>query len=172
MAKKDKKNTSKTDEMLKYTYRDIGQEYIMQRKMVRAIVALAITAIALAVFIALYIDETRRVQETYRAQYHKCIETVIADIESYDNAEGDYDFRYRRIVADMNSVSSFAFLIKDFDEEKKTINELYTVFLKYPEQMSEKLDEAHQALSDIYANIDKGYEEADALIESIDLKGY
>ena len=105
-------------------------------------------------------------------QYLKCVEIVISDIESYNNAEGDYDFRYRRIVADMNSVSSFAFLLKDFDEEKITINELYTVFLKYPEQMSSKLDEAHQALSDIYANLDKGYDEANALVESIELKGY
>ncbi len=172
MAKKDKKNTNKVDEMFKYTYRDIGQEYIMQKKMIRAIIALVISLIALAVFVALYIDESRRVQETYRMQYLKCVEIVISDIESYNNAEGDYDFRYRRIVADMNSVSSFAFLLKDFDEEKITINELYTVFLKYPEQMSSKLDEAHQALSDIYANLDKGYDEANALVESIELKGY
>ncbi|MBR2523565.1 MAG: hypothetical protein IKE53_03905 [Clostridiales bacterium] len=150
----------------------MGQEYIMQKKMIRAIIALVISLIALAVFVALYIDESRRVQETYRMQYLKCVEIVISDIESYNNAEGDYDFRYRRIVADMNSVSSFAFLLKDFDEEKITINELYTVFLKYPEQMSSKLDEAHQALSDIYANLDKGYDEANALVESIELKGY
>ena len=172
MAKKDKKNTNKTDEMLKYTYRDIGQEYIMQRKMIRAIVALIICLIALAVFIALYIDEKKRVQETYRTQYRSCIESVMYDIESYNNAEGDYEFRYRRIVADMNSVSSFAFLLDDFEDEKKTMNEFYTIYLKYPEQMSTKMDEAYQALSDIYANLDKGYEEANELIESINLKGY
>ena len=72
----------------------------------------------------------------------------------------------------MNSVSSFAFLLNNFDDEKRTMNEFYTIFLKYPEQMSTKLDEAYQALSDIHANLDKGYEEANELIASIDLKGY
>ena len=59
MAKKDKKNTNKVDEMFKYTYRDIGQEYIMQKKMIRAIIALVISLIALAVFVALYILTNR-----------------------------------------------------------------------------------------------------------------
>ena len=168
---KDKKS-NKRDEMFKYTSRDIGQEYIMKKKMIAAIILMIIAIIALAVFIALYIDETRKVQETYRIQYHKCIEIAIGDIDSYNNAEGDYEFRYRRITADMNSVSSFSFLLDETEEHKKTINELYTVFLKYPEQMSTKLDEARQALADIDANLDKGYEEADALIASIYLKGY
>ena len=170
MAKQ--KKTDKREEMFKYTARDIGQEYIMKNKMIAAIVLMIIAVIALAVFIALYIDESRKVQETYRLQFHKCIELVIGDIDSYNNAEGDYEFRYRRITADMNSVSSFSFLLEDTEEHKKTINELYTVFLKYPEQMSKKLDEARQALEDIKANLDKGYEEADAIVASIELKGY
>lgn len=175
MAKKSKEN-NKLDEMFKYTARDMGQEYIMKKKVIRTVVALVITVIALAIFIALYVDETRRVQETYRAQYLTCVEAVITDIDSYQNAEADYDFRYRRIVADMNSVSSFAFLLQseDFEEKKKTVNELYTVFLKYPQQMQEadKMAAARTALEDIYANLDKGYEEAQALVDSIDKKGY
>ena len=175
MAKKSKQ-INQPDEIFKYTARDMGQEYIMKKKVIRAVVALIITLIALAVFIALYMDESRKVQETYRLQYSKCIETVIADIDSYQNAEADYEFRYRRIVADMNSVSSFVFLIeeKDFEDEKKTINELYSAFLKYPQQMQEKerLASARTALEDIYANLDKGYEEAAAVVASLDLKGY
>ena len=173
MSKEKKTNkANKADEMFKYTSRDLGQEYIMKKRMVAAIFALIIALAALAVFIALYIDALRRVQETYRTQYRKCIELVIYDIDSYNDAEGDYDFRYRRIVADMNSVASFSFLLEESEEHKKTINEFYTVFLKYPQQMSGKLDEARQALNDLYANLDKGYEEADAIVASIELKGY
>lgn len=170
MAKK--KDASK--DMVKYTYRDNGQEFIMKRKMVTAIIVTIVFAIALAVFIALYIDETRKVQETYRRQYGLCIEKVLYDIDSYNGAEGDHEFRYRRIVADMNSVASFGFLIDDLEvsDHKKTINELYTAFLKYPVQMKDRLDDAKTALEDINSNLDKGYEEAQAIVDSIDLKGY
>ena len=72
----------------------------------------------------------------------------------------------------MSSVNSFAFLLEMPEEHKKTINEFYTIYLKYPEQMSGKMEDAKTALEDINANLDKGYEEADELISSIDLKGY
>ena len=172
MAKDKKTVKSKADEMLKYTSRDIGQEFIMRKKMLAAIFALIVALIALTVFIALYIDAKAEVQRRYQAQYHKCIETTIADIESYINADGDHEFRYRRIVADMSSVASFSFLLESREEQKKTINEFYTIFLKYPDQMKTKLEEAKKSLEDIYANLDLGYEEADTLIASIDLKGY
>lgn len=168
--KKDRKNRQKND-VTKYTSSDLGQEYIMKRKMVAAIIVLIVALAVLAVFIGLYIDETKRAQEQYNIQYHKCIETAIADIDSYNNSEADFDFKYRRIVADMSSVNSFAFLLNMPDEHKKTMNEFYTIYLKYPEQMSEKMDEARTALEDINANLDKGYEEADELIASINLKG-
>ena len=172
MAKEKKSKAQQRDEFFKYTSRDMGQEFIMKRKMVAAIVALIFTLAVLAVFIALYIDATKRVQDVCYTQFHKCLDTTIADIDSYSDAEADFDFRYRRIVADMSSVNSFSFLLEDTEEHKKTVNELYSAFLKYPQQMASKMDEARTALEDINANLDKGYEEADALIASLDLKGY
>lgn len=172
MSKEKKSTKQNKDDLYKYTTRDLGQEFIMKKKMIAAIFALLITLSALAVFIALYMDERKRVQQTYYEQYLKCVETTIQDIDSYNNAEGDLEFRYRRIVADMSSVNSFAFLIDDLGvEHKKTINEFYTIYLKYPEQMSGKMEEARKALEDINANLDKGYDEADELIASIYLKG-
>lgn len=171
--KKDKKSKAQQrDDFFKYTTRDLGQEFIMKRKLVAVIIVLVFVTCVMAAFIALYIDETKRVQETYNIQFHKCLETTITDIESYNGAEADFDFRYRRIVADMSSVNSFSFLLKGNDEHRKTVNELYTAFLKYPEQMSQKMEEAKTALEDIYANLDKGYDEADEIIASLDLKGY
>ncbi|MBR4587883.1 MAG: hypothetical protein IKO30_06180 [Lachnospiraceae bacterium] len=170
MAKIKKKNNA--EQMINYTYRDIGQEYLMKKKTVRAVTFSLITFVALLVFIALYIEETKEVQRTYRREYRECLETVSEDIKYYQNAEGDFEFRYRHLVADMCSANSFAVLINDFTDEQKAIGELYTVFLKYPEQMKEKLAEAKQGIDDILANLDKGYDEIRAVVDSIDLKGY
>ena len=144
----------------------------MKRRMISAIILFLITFVALLVFIALYMDEVKRVQETYKRQYRTGLDDVITDIESYKNAEGDLDLRYMRIVSDMSSANAFGFLIEDLDEEKKTINEVSVCLIKYPEQMKEKLDELETAVNDILDDLDKGYDEARALVDSINKQGY
>lgn len=144
----------------------------MKRKMIRAIILCLLTMVALAVFIALYIDETRRVQETYRRQYMTDLSHVIEDIDSYKKGEGDHSLRYMRIVNNMGSANSFAFLIESLDDEKKkTINEVNACVMKYPEQMKDKLDELRTALSDISEGLDKGYTEAADMVSSVDKMG-
>ena len=140
--------------------------------MISAIILFIITFIALLVFIALYMDEVRRVQETYRNQYRTSLGDVIEDIGSYRNGEGDMELRYRRILSDMSGATSFVFLIDDLGDEKKVINEVNTCIMKYPEQMRSKLDELETALQDILDGLDKGYDEAKALVDSIDKQGY
>jgi SMC interacting uncharacterized protein involved in chromosome segregation len=144
----------------------------MKRRMISAIVLFLITFVALLVFIALYIDEVKRVQETYKRQYRTGLNDVITDIESYKNAEGDLELRYMRIVSNMSSANAFAFLIDDLDEEKKTMNEVSVCLIKYPEQMKGKLDELETAVNDILDDLDKGYDEAQALVDSINKQGY
>lgn len=171
-ATKLKKNNS-ADTMLQYTARDFGQEFIMKRKMIRAIVISIMLGIALVVFVALYVDQSRRVQETYRTQYTKSIETVIYDIDDYKKAEGDYELRYRMMVADMSNVNAFAFLLDDFEEEQKSINSLYTCYIKYPQQMQEKLEEVKGILEIILKVKNKNsYEKIDEFVNTINLKGY
>ncbi|SEF79233.1 hypothetical protein SAMN04487934_103168 [Eubacterium ruminantium] len=171
MGKKIKKNAS-ADDLVKYTYRDSGQEFIMKRKMIRAIIIAILSMVALVVFIALYIAETHKVQEAYRRQYRKNIETLASDIEKYKNADGDFELRYRMLLSDISNANSFAFLLNDFVDEQKNINGLYTVFLKYPEQTKERLDEIKVFIDDILANLDKGYDEMGEFVESINKKGY
>ncbi|WP_295094065.1 hypothetical protein [Ruminococcus sp.] len=144
----------------------------MKRRMISAIVLFLITFVALLVFIALYMDEVKRVQETYKKQYRTGLQDVITDIESYKNAEGDLELRYMRIVSDLSGANAFVFLIEDLDEEKKTINEVSTCLIKYPEQMKGKLDELETAINDILEDLDKGYDEAQALVDSVDKQGY
>ena len=144
----------------------------MKRRMISAIVLFLITFVALLVFIALYMDEVKRVQETYKKQYRTGLQDVITDIESYKNAEGDLELRYMRIVSDLSGANAFVFLIEDLDEEKKTINEVSTCLIKHPEQMKGKLDELETAINDILEDLDKGYDEAQALVDSVDKQGY
>jgi len=177
MAKEKKEKKAKTarDEamkMIEYTYRDSGQEYLMRQKMLRAIVIAIVLGIALVVFIALYVAERHRVQETYRMKYQKALIDVEADVQSYLNADGDFDLRYRMLVADMSTANSFAFLLDDFTEQQKSVNGFYTVIIKYPQQSRERMDEIAPIFADLNANLDKGYEEMDEFVESINLKGF
>jgi hypothetical protein len=170
---KNKKNKNdKIEEMLNYTYRDSGQEYIMQKKMLRSIVLLIITMVALIVFIALYIGETHRVQETYKRQFYKSLDSAIEQLDNYANADGDFELRYRMIFAEITNINTFSFLIKEKEEEHKSINELYTVFLKYPEQTSDRLEEVENILKKIKTSEKDAYEQLDQFIASIDKKGF
>lgn len=150
------------------------QEKLMKQRMVTAIVLSSILLIALVVFIGLYADATHRVQETYQNRYEANLALVREDIASYQEAEGDQALRYLRLTIDMSNAKEFAFLIDHFDEQQIIVNELYTVLLKYPEQMQEpeNLEALYVAVDDILAHLDKGYEEADALIGQIDKLGH
>ena len=152
-----------------------GQETLMKRRMISAIILFLITFIALLVFVGLYIDESRRTQEAYNTQYVTNLTHVSEDVGSFLDAEGDKDFRYVRIISDMSSANSFAFLLDRLSEDrKKTVNELNACIMRYPEQMQEenKLTELKTALEDIIAGLDQGYDEAQALVDSIDKQGH
>ena len=150
----------------------MNQEKLMKRRMIRALILFGITFLALLVFIALYIDETRRVQETYHRQYRTNLQKVSEDIQSYVNADGDLDLRYTRIVSDMSAANAFAFLMDIPQRQKQTVNEITTCLMKYPEQMREKLKELDTAVNDINADLDKGYDEADEIVGSVNKKGH
>lgn len=151
------------------------QEKIMKRRMVTAILLFLLTLIALLVFIGLYIDETHRVQETYRAQFNNYLVKTSSSIDSYLDAEGDLPLRYRRILSEFSSANSFAFVMTGLtDEQKRTVNELQTCLMKYPEQMQDKerLKQTKTAVIDMSQNLDKGFEEASKVVASIDKKGF
>ena len=76
------------------------------------------------------------------------------------------------LVADVSAANSFAFLLDDFTERQKSINGLYTVVIKYPEQTQKRIDEVEVIFADLTANLDKGYDEMDEFVASIDLKGF
>ena len=147
----------------------------MKRRMIRAIILFIITFLALLVFIGLYIDETRRVQETYRTQFIANLAQTSESIQSYLDNDSDLDMRYRRIVSDMSSADTFVFLLDNVTEAQKiTVNELQSALLRYPEQMQERerMEALLEAVTDLQSNLDKGFDEAAAIVDSLDLKGH
>ena len=149
----------------------MNQDKIMKRRMITAIVLLIITLIALVIFIALFVDESRRIQETYRRQFTTELRHVNEEISIYQKAEGDLDYHYTRITVYMANAGSYAFLIDNFTDKQIIINEISTCLIKYPQQMKGKLEDLQTAITDILADLDKGYDEAKAIYESVDLKG-
>ena len=151
------------------------QENLMKRRMIRAIVLFLITLTALLVFIGLYIDECNRVQETYRTQFNSYLVKASSAIDSYMDAEGDLPLRYRRILSEVSSADSFAFVMTGLTEDqKRAVNGLHACLLKYPEQMQEekRLLAMRTALTDMSQNLDKGFDEAADLVAAIDKKGF
>ena len=149
----------------------MNQEKIMKRKMVTAIALCIIAIVGMLVFIGLYIDEKNSVQQTYRSQYHTSLKHVSDDVTSYLEAEGDKEMRYTRLVSDMSNAGSFAFLIDGFTEKQIIVNELSTCLLKYPDQMKGKLEDVKTAVDDMQQELDKGYEKAKEIVDSVDKKG-
>ena len=151
------------------------QEKLMKDRMIRAIVLFGITLIALLVFIGLDIDETHRVQEQYRTQFRTYLVQTSESISSYLDNEGDLPLRYRRILSDFSSANSFGFLLESLTEDqKRSINELQACLMKYPEQMQDKkrLEAMKTAVDDMGNNLDKGFTEAGAVVDSVDKKGH
>ncbi len=149
----------------------MNQEKIMKRRMVTAIALCIIAIVGMLVFIGLYIDEKNSVQQTYRSQYHTSLKHVSDDVTSYLEAEGDKEMRYTRLVSDMSNAGSFAFLIDGFTEKQIIVNELSTCLLKYPDQMKGKLEDVKTAVDDMQQELDKGYEKAKEIVDSVDKKG-
>lgn len=150
------------------------QEHIMKRRMIRAIVLFVVTLLTLLIFIGLYVDERKRVQETYRTQFIAHLNQTSDAITSYLESDGDLPLRYRRILGNFSGADSFAFVMDGLTEnQKRSVNEIYSCLLKYPEQMQEKatLEALQTAVDDMSQNLDKGFEEAAAIVESIDKKG-
>ncbi len=150
------------------------QEDIMRRKMYLAIIFAIVAAVGMIVFIALYFDETKRVQSSYREQFVANLNHTSQSLDSYIDADADYDFRYRNIISDMSSANSFCFLLDNLTQDQKIkVNELCTVLIKYPEQMKnkDKLSACKKAVDDMAQNLDKGFEEAGEVVAGIDKMG-
>ena len=138
----------------------MNQEKIMKAKMVTAIFIALAAVVAVFVFAGLYFDQRRINRLEYIDQYENNILLAAQEIDKYNEKQTDYDLHYNMVLSDLGAARSIIFLIDDYTEKQKIINELHYCFVKYPNQMREKLDDSSKALHDIADHLDKCYDEA------------
>lgn len=149
----------------------MNQEKIMKAKMVTAFIMLFAALAGLFVMTGLYIDKSQEVQDTYKDKYKQNLESTVEEIDTYLKNEKDFELRYNMIISNLGAARNMVFLIDGYTEEQKTINELHYCYIKYPEQMKDKLKDTKTALEHIIQNLDKGYDEADKIVGSVDKLG-
>ena len=149
----------------------MNQEKIMKAKMVTAIFIALAAVIAVFVFAGLYFDQRRMNRLEYIDQYENNILLAAEEIDKYNEKQTDYDLHYNMVLSDLGAARAIIFLIDDYTEKQKIINELHYCFVKYPNQMREKLDDSSKALHDIADHLDKGYDEAKEIVDSINKLG-
>ena len=149
----------------------MNQEKIMKAKMVTAIFIALAAVIAVFVFAGLYFDQRRMNRLEYIDQYENNILLAAEEIDKYNEKQTDYDLHYNMVLSDLGAARSIVFLIDDYTEKQKIINELHYCFVKYPNQMREKLNDSSKALHDIADHLDKGYDEAKEIVDSINKLG-
>ncbi|MBQ8121098.1 MAG: hypothetical protein IJ172_10035 [Ruminococcus sp.] len=156
----------------------MNQEKIMKRKMITAIIWSFIMLIALLVFIGLYIDKSKEITDRFRSQYKQSIADAADEIDTYLDTKVDYDMHYKMLISNIGAARSFIFLLEEDDDKKnnmtenqKAVNELHYCLVKYPEQMETKIEDVSKALHDVYDNLDKGYDEMRAIVDSVNKMG-
>ena len=149
----------------------MNQEKIMKAKMVTAIFIALAAVVAVFVFAGLYFDQRRINRLEYIDQYENNILLAAEEIDKYNEKQTDYDLHYNMVLSDLGAARSIIFLIDDYTEKQIIINELHYCFVKYPNQMREKLDDSSKALHDIADHLDKGYDEAKEIVDSINKLG-
>ncbi len=146
--------------------------------MITAIIWSFIMLIALLVFIGLYIDKSKEITDRFRSQYKQSIADAADEIDTYLDTKVDYDMHYKMLISNIGAARSFIFLLEEDDDKKnnmtenqKAVNELHYCLVKYPEQMKTKIEDVSKALHDVYDNLDKGYDEMRAIVDSVNKMG-
>ena len=149
----------------------MNQEKIMKAKMITAIFIAVSALIAGFIFAGLYFDSIKNNRLIYIDQYEKSLISAADEIEKYSEKQADFDLYYNLLLSDMGAARAMVFLIEDYTEEQKVINEIHFCIVKYPVQMKEKLTETAEALRDIAYHTDKGYDKLREIVNSIDKLG-
>ena len=149
----------------------MNQEKIMKAKMVTAITIAIAALIAVFIFAGLYFDQLKYNRLVYIEQYDKNLTADAEEIDKYIEKQTDYDLYYNLILSDVGAARAMVFLVDDYTEQQKAINEIHYCFVKYPLQMKDKLTETAQAFRDIAYHIDRGYDEVREIVNSVDKLG-
>lgn len=143
----------------------------MKAKMITAIIVAVVSVFSIFVFAALYVDQSQKNRLEYIGQFEKNILNAAEEIDKYYEKNTDYDLHYNMIISDVGAARAMIFMVDEYTDKQKIINEIHYCLIKYPEQMKEKLPEASQAFHDIANHLDKGFEEVQKITDTIDRLG-
>lgn len=149
----------------------MNQEKIMKAKMITAILIAIMSLFAIFVFARLYFDQLQKNRLEYIGQFEKSISQAAEEIDKYTEKKTDYDIHYNMVISDLGAARAMIFMVDDYTEKQKVINEIHYCFVKYPQQMKEKLTDASQAFHNIADHIDSGYDELRLITESVNKLG-
>ncbi|MGN1338907.1 MAG: hypothetical protein ACI4WS_01310 [Oscillospiraceae bacterium] len=149
----------------------MNQEKIMKAKMITAIIMAIAAFVAAFIFAGLYYDQRKLNRLTYIEQYETNIAQAAEELDRFNEKKTDYDLHYNMAISDLGAARAMIFLVDGKTDEQKAINEIHYCFVKYPDQMREKLDESAQAFHDIADHLDKGYDEVREIVDSVDRLG-
>ena len=149
----------------------MNQEKIMKAKMITAIVIAIAALIASFIFAGLYYDQRKLNQLTYIEQDETNIAQAAEELDRFNEKKTDYELHYHMVLSDLGAARAMIFLVDGKTDEQKAINEIHYCFVKYPEQMQDKLAESAQAFHDIADHLDKGYDEVRNIVDSVDRLG-
>lgn len=139
--------------------------------MITAIVIAIAALIASFIFAGLYYDQRKLNQLTYIEQYETNIAQAAEELDRFNENKTDYDLHYNMAISDLGAARAMIFLVDGKTDEQKAINEIHYCFVKYPDQMRDKLVESAQAFHDIADHLDKGYDEVREIVDSVDRLG-
>lgn len=143
----------------------------MKAKMITAIFVAIASIIAIFVFAGLYFDQLQKNRLEYIGQFESSISDAAEEIDKYLGTDADYELHYNMIISNLGAARNMIFLVDDYTEKQKVINEIHFCFIKYPEQMKDKLPEVSEAFHNIADHLDKGYDELKLITESVDKLG-
>ena len=143
----------------------------MKAKMITAIIVAVVSVFSIFVFAALYVDQSQKNRLEYIVQFEKNILNAAEEIDKDYEKNTDYDLHYNMIISDVGAARAMIFMVEEYTDKQKIINEIHYCLIKYPEQMKEKLPEASQAFHDIANHLDKGFEEVQKITDTIDRLG-
>ena len=146
----------------------MNQEKIMKAKMITAIVFAVTALIAVLVFAGLYFDQRQKNRLDYIYRYENSILNAAEEMDKYNEKLTDYDMHYNMILSELGAARTIVFLVDGYTDEQKIINEIHYCFVKYPDQMKNKLNESAQAFHDIADHLDKGSDAAQEIITSVE----
>lgn len=140
----------------------------------RITVIVCILLVITTVFtLCLYFAKAEENKRNYQDIFEKSVTNSIELIDKLMESDFDYETKYREATAELNMCSQMSYFIDTEVENQKTLNQLYSVFVKLPKQAKIYYQDIRDGLQNILnGETAHGYEQISSAIKSMDMQDY